>query len=1136
MTSDAATPTLPFDDDGASRPAPPDEAARERIRYDLDHTLFVEAGAGAGKTSSLVERVVNLVERGTRITGIAAITFTEKAAAELRHRIRGELTERNTERSRSALADLDHAPIGTLHAFARRILNEFPIDAGLPPGFGVLDELESNLRFDEEWEALLDRLLAEPEPEAGLVAGGVVFAQLCGFENFGFDTGLRNVAVGFRYNWDLVEELVDLSDPPPFELRADRLIGEARSIATTEVPPDDRQSELVARIGRLGSVVSGSELLAERLAAIAELAAIKPGRVGSKANWKSLGADRLTELREREASLVEAAGEVVGAVRTDRKRLVGTICGRFTLDAVRARLGDGLLDFHDLLVHARRLLRSVPEARRMLHDRYPVVLLDEFQDTDPIQLEIAVRLTADPAADGHDGDWRRLVPLPGRLFIVGDPKQSIYRFRRADISQYLRAAEQVGADTEYLSANFRSTAAVIDTANELFARVITEVPDSQPAFQSLIAQRAPELRAHGTVHVLGADHHGDLVGRTGGHADELRRREAADVAAAVTTALHDGWQVVDTDPHTGDEGLRACRPGDVCILIPTRISLPAMEAALRDAGVPYRIEGSSAVYASREVRDLLLTLRAADDPTDELALVEALRTPLFGCSDVELWEWKRSGGTWSLFRPPPDELAEHPVGDSIARVRRLHDLIPTTSAPDLLVHVIDEARMFDVALAGADHRDVWRRLRFVVDQARAWAEAGGRGIRRYLAWAARQAVEGRVAETILPETDHDAVRIMTVHAAKGLEFPITIVAGLTTQRRSARGVSVVWRPAARAWMLTGKGDDGTYDEFVDLDIQMDDAERRRLLYVACTRAVDHLVVSLHRNRDDEAVRSAVESNPGTATSAELLWANGAADIDIVSTAPLSLRSAPATPAAPTRAVPDDLETWRAELAATFHRASIRSAIAATRLADEVRMLGEQELTVDAGLDKQPVNIDLPPWQRGRYGTSVGRAVHGTLQFCDLTTGGDIADLARSQCAAEGIIGSDRRVAALARSALAAPIVRHAAGGAEHWRELFIAAPVGTRVLEGYIDLLVRTDDGLVIVDYKTDRWSGPVQTAERIGRYRTQLAAYGAALEATLDEPVVGGVLVRCVEDGPAEQIDIDAWADALAEVRAVVG
>ena len=209
-----------------------------------------------------------------------------------------------------------------------------------------------------------------------------------------------------------------------------------------------------------------------------------------------------------------------------------------------------------------------------------------------------------------------------------------------------------------------------------------------------------------------------------------------------------------------------------------------------------RAEVGSTVDASEdvdaEIRDLLMAIRAADDPTDEPALVAALRTPLYGCIDVELYDWRRRGGSWSLLRQAPDDLAQHPVAGAIAHLYSIQQRIPYVGAADLLSAVVDERRVLDAALGGADARDVWRRVRFVIDQARAWADAGGRGIRRYLAWARLQAAEARVAETILPERDHDAVRIMTVHASKGLEFPITIVSGMTTQPSSRRGVQVVW--------------------------------------------------------------------------------------------------------------------------------------------------------------------------------------------------------------------------------------------------------------------------------------------------------------------------------------------------------
>ncbi len=332
---------------------------------------------------------------------------------------------------------------------------------------------------------------------------------------------------------------------------------------------------------------------------------------------------------------------------------------------------------------------------------------------------------------------------------------------------------------------------------------------------------------------------------------------------------------------------------------------------------------------------------------------------------------------------------------------------------------------------------------------------------------------------------------------------------------------------------------------------MGDAERRRLLYVACTRAVDHLVVSLHRKPEN------VGAGTARATSATVLAeAGGAAH----GAAPLEDPVPPleAAVADPLELPWSDPDAYAVERARAVAGAARRTATSATRLAlllDEDGGAGRQARSLgapwagiddeqpggDAGLQKDGVDLDLPPWQRGRYGTAIGRAVHAVLQDADLATGEDIDGLAAAQCAAEGIFGLEDRVVALSRSALAAPIVARAAAGAEHWRELFVVVELGGTVLEGYIDLLVRTPDGLVIVDYKTDQWrtrddrvsDGP---AARIARYRHQLAAYGVALGRLLDEPVTGGLLVRCRTDGPADEIIIDDWEQAVRDVAATAG
>ncbi len=1106
------------------RAAPSDQAERDRILADLDTTLFIEAGAGAGKTTSLVGRIVALVASGVAIDAIAAITFTEKAAAELRHRVRAELeqaaaTEHDQglrDRYVFALDQLDHAPIGTLHAFARRLLNEFPIAAGLPPGFTVLDELESNLAFESRWEDLLDLLLDEAEPAEGPVAGGSLFVQLCKFENFGLNKGLRRVAADFHANWDLVDERVDRSPPPALDLDLTSLIAQAVQVAETPCPEADSQARVLIEVHQIASALGRDQTLLSTLQNVQSLGitCTKAIRSGNKSNWKHQGGTpALDDLRDQHRQLATQAARIVKQATDYRKALIGATLGRWVLASAVTRAHEGALEFHDLLVLARRLLRDSETARRSLHARYQRLLLDEFQDTDPIQLAIAVRLTSDPADPAHVGDWTQLRPLAGRLFIVGDPKQSIYRFRRADIAQYLRAPHQVGAELGYLTANFRSSRAVIDWVNHAFSALIQLIPDTQPAYHPLSICR-PANTEHGSVVVLGARQHDDLSSKGG--AEELRRREATDVAGAVTTALTQQWLVEDADTHE----LRACRPGDITILLPARTSLPALEAALRALDLPYRAENSSVVYTTSEIRHLMLALHAIDDTTDALALVEALRSPLYGCSDVELYEWKQAGGGWSIWRDTPGGFEQHRVATSIRHLRSLAERSTTTTPADLVAVLVDERRVLDAALDSPDGRDVWRRVRYVIEQARAWSDAGGHGLRRYLAWVHLQATEARAADSILPEHDQDAVRVMTVHAAKGLEFPITILSGLTTRPSPKGGYSVTW--PNNTWALAHRSDD-VYEDFKPIDEEMSDAERRRLLYVACTRAVDHLVVSVHRLPRQLA-------DPSKMTSAELLQSVGA--VTAADARPFEAGGASylVPSRTPHHLAWSDAAEWDAARAAAFADAARIDTISPTALAQQ----SVNADPVDAGLAKEPVDLDLPPWQRGRYGTAVGRAVHAVLQFADLRTGNDIDDHAAAQCAAEGVLGMDETVAALARSALGAPIVQRALG-LPHHRELFIAANIAGRVLEGYIDLFVETPEGGLIIDYKTDQWPDEGERASRIEKYRRQLAAYGVALEQILGKPVVGGVLVRCRPDGPAEEIEITGWGEALSELREAI-
>ena len=277
-------------------------------------------------------------------------------------------------------------------------------------------------------------------------------------------------------------------------------------------------------------------------------------------------------------------------------------------------------------------------------------------------------------------------------------------------------------------------------------------------------------------------------------------------------------------------------------MLPARTSLPFLERALEAEGISYRAETSSLVYATREVRDLLMALRAIDDPSDELSLVSALRSPLFGCGDDDLFEFHvEHKGKWNVRSLPPDTLpADHPVVDALRALRELHHARMWVTPSELLERVVRERHLLELGADSGKFRDVSRRIRFVVDQARAFGDAAGGSLRDYLAWATLQGTEGaRVVETVLPETDDDAVRIMTVHGAKGLQFPIVVCSGLTTKPQpSSVGVQVLLPhvdgyPEVR---LAKRAHTDAFELHQAFDEQMSFHEKLRLLYVACTRA------------------------------------------------------------------------------------------------------------------------------------------------------------------------------------------------------------------------------------------------------------------------------------------------------------
>ncbi|MCU1494369.1 MAG: putative ATP-dependent helicase [Acidimicrobiaceae bacterium] len=1121
-----------------------DEAARRRIETDLDATLFVEAGAGTGKTRALVGRVVELVLSGrARLGQLAAITFTEAAAAELRTRIGARLGELAIEspadaRVIAALGELDEAVVTTIHGFAQRLLAEHPLAAGLPLRIRVLDDFEADIEFGRRFSDLLDELLDEA------VGGEVMVAALA----LGISPRhVEQLAWVVDEAWDLHAAHATSSRPGgdggavsllPARVTSEavRVAGALREVSALAGRCDDPGDALAVAIASLGPYLGSFDPSQGWLALLRWLVALPDAHVankGAKENWSGAVAEAREIVGEyedaRRAALAIATDQVLGALLARLGRAAG--------EAAEARRSAGTLRFHDLLVYARDLLVSDADVLAAVRRRYVQVLVDEFQDTDELQLEI-VRLVAGETEDG--------VPRPGRLFFVGDPKQAIYRFRGADVALYERVrAEVAGGQTTELVTNFRSVPGVLGWVNRTFEqlvhpRALPEVSgepegganrNERSSWVDLVPARAA-LSDDLAVTVLGGP-------TEGAAARERRRSESEQIASTIVEAVRDGWPVLD-----GEE-VRGARFRDVALLVPRRTALDELESALDARDVPYRVQSNTLVYSSTEVRDLLACLRAVDSPGEEAVLVAALRTPELACGDDELLEYHRAGGQWRIDAAPPPGFEEHPVARALAELRRLHGARHALGVAGTLEAIVSDRCVLQLAAGLRRHEEAWRRIMIVVDHARGFVDAGGGAIADLLAWTDRQSERtSRASDPV--DDDHDAVRILTVHGAKGLEFPIVVLADLGGRPPARRGASVLSGPGGtfEARLKVGLETAG-YADLAAVEAELELGEQLRLCYVAATRARDHLVVSLHHTPASR-VPSLAELLWEACQKYPELWRH----LDTPAIRPVLGRRAStgARTAVEPRAVSanSDLGTsagyaaWlerRGRLVAELQRPA---SVAAGSLASPqvpgrrgVRAVrAEVELVADEAAGAEG---GRGGWHGRRAATELGRAVHGVLQRVDLASGEGLDALAVIESTRHGCPNRAAEVRALALSALEAPVVRAAARAGSLRREVPVSVPVAGGILEGVVDLCFEDGSSFVVVDYKTDALEDPSDVPLAALRYRPQVGAYALALETVLGRPVDRCVLVFLARPDGAVQHEVVDLRGAAAAARAEI-
>ena len=1093
-------------------PPAPDQADRDAILSDLDTNLLVEAAAGTGKTTSMVHRMVELLARGKcGIENLAVVTFTRKAAAELRTRFQAEVEKAagegsdrpsvEREKLAEALVHLDTAFIGTIHSFCGRLLRERPVEAEVDIEFREIDKEEDEQIRLEAWDLFVAEVLTGLDAEADEIgrelrdAGlwpadlGRGFTTYAGYpdveawpapevERLPLEPAVAALEAYARHMKDLVRGFGDAGN--------DKLMPLYEQIPRMVAQNDIRDPAEVLEV---------MECFKSRTIVQKCWPGGQKGGLGKKEleRWKAF-TEKIAEpfvqrfLKSRYAPVMRAYRRA-----------------RWIYDHLRAERG--VLNFQDLLMRAAALLRSNPHVRAYFSGRFTRLLVDEFQDTDPIQAEVILLLTA---GDHHETDWKKCAPVPGALFVVGDPKQSIYRFRRADIVTYNEVKDILknrGGRVVSLTANFRTVHPVRTWVNTVFnaegvfpAEADRHSPTYVPLDQGRIdGTSGPDLEGVAVMRVP--------KDRT--NQKDIRDWESETLARIIRHHVDTGMHV----PRTRQEVEKGVKPaagfGDFLVLTRNKAALGTYGRALQVLGIPHQVSGGHALNEVPEIALLHRVLEAALMPEDPVALVALLRSDLFGISDEALYAFRRAGGRFHFRSGLPDSLDPGVAGHLEEAFQKLKGyagwLLRFPPVP-AMEKIAADLGLFVRAAGQKEGNSLAGGLARALEILRAGQAASGS--------AAEVAAElGKIAAR---EEEYDGlparpsaepvVRVMNLHKAKGLEAPVVFLADPYGKGRNEADVHIDRSGEKVLGYLritaTGRTNRAGFaskkelarppgwEDLAKKEKRFLEAEEKRLLYVAATRAGSRLVV----------VQSNKKSNPWEFFGSHLQ--------DVAEIQNPGEQAAPFVDAKTITA--EEVDAAGRDIATRWDR--VRARTYATMTARKAPALpGAEPAGIESPGDAGALPEDLPlpgPDQSTGWGT----VIHALLETAVLDPARDLTSLAHSILDEEDI---DRRFAKTALH-LVESVVRSAVW--ERARKakrclaetpLQVLLPEGDAraagtptLLKGTVDLVFEEADGWVIVDWKTDRTSGK-DLADAAGRYAPQLAAYRDAWERSTGERVV---------------------------------
>ena len=1043
---------------------------RLQIQTDLSSNLVIEAGAGTGKTTALIDRLcTSVLVQQIPVEKLVALTFTEKAAAEIKTRFIFKLQQLlqaiNThsqdrtldllhehftipdsmllDRAQKTLSQLDKACIGTIHSFCAEILKIFPLEAGLSPNAKIDSGYQELQIFERYWTQFLDDELGTPATQAQAWKRVLTHLSLQDLKEFTQQLArLKPVEYDYYSHRSFLIQLCTQKMARLNQLYQLYTPGKPRNLEKALLWASDS-------LQRTQKFLEGSAVPPPPQPDCPALPA------APQKGWEE------TDFNEAK-NLIGFAQKVTPenqAVFLEAYRLVTPIAHKIH----QTYLEEGIVTFDDLIIKTRNLVAANLYVRRLLKEKFEILFVDEFQDTDPIQGELLLFLAEQKA--GTATRWQEVRLQPGKLIVVGDPKQSIYRFRGADITAYELFTDLIlrqGGKKYFLRNNFRSESEIIQTANLVCSHVMIQEPAFQPAYEPIFTQKGPSCQAVEWLFVSSTNEKKPP-------ADDYRHNQAEMIAQWIKQQVG----------HLKLQNGKLLSYQDIAILTRVGTTSSIYTEALRRHAIAFNTETEKDFFQNQEINDLLLLLRAITDPEDKIALAGVLRSPLVGLTDEQLYQLAQQNKlSW-------DELAHYPDTKTItAQIKHFSQLAGTIPLGELVEKILDDTFLLPACTAAYEAEQTIGRLRQFVSLAHQYEQTGN-SLTSFLSQI--QTLLSDQASTLFSNATQeaaDAVSFLTIHKSKGLEFPVVILADLSRKENTSA-------PAEKhlfSWQHNMYG--LRIGPICDVNLAFLEEEQKkhsrceevRVLYVALTRAKEKLLL-VGDDREGSIKAAAPFANVNLFPDAIKMHLS-ATDNNLC--LPVTYQ----TYTAPNRFLYNHAPT------ASLQKNQING-VSQWAASYSAREKAYQQMLANNG-KHTPSHLALssPLTAEQRQGAELGTLCHEALAAMLAQPQANLADICMRVAKASGDATQAKQMLALLQPFVNSPIFREIKACELLACEMpFTVSLPNAYTQTGVMDAVLKTPRYVWIIDYKTDKIEPGQEKLLFEQKYRLQLEEYRKAAE-----------------------------------------